>query len=49
MLYRTLELTLAPALRVLYRPEIVGFEFVPRTGAVIIAGNHISFADEFIT
>src|SRR6185369_7276932 len=44
-----LELTLAPALRVLYRPEIVGFEFVPRTGAVIIAGNHISFADEFFT
>lgn len=49
VLYRTLELTLAPALRVLYRPEIVGFEFVPRTGAVIIAGNHISFADEFFT
>ena len=49
VLYRTLELTLAPALRLLYRPEIVGFEFVPRTGPVIIAGNHISFADEFFT
>jgi len=49
VLYRTLELTLSPALRVLYRPEIVGFEFVPRTGPVIIAGNHISFADEFFT
>ena len=32
-----------------YRPEVVGFEYVPRDGPVIIAGNHISFADEFFT
>ncbi|MDT4891669.1 MAG: 1-acyl-sn-glycerol-3-phosphate acyltransferase [Pseudonocardiales bacterium] len=49
MLYRTLELTLAPALRALYRPTVEGFENVPRTGAVIIAGNHVSFADEIFT
>ncbi|HLY34694.1 MAG TPA: lysophospholipid acyltransferase family protein [Jatrophihabitantaceae bacterium] len=49
MLYRTLELTLAPALRAFYRPEIEGLEHVPRTGPVIIAGNHISFADEIFT
>lgn len=49
MLYRTLELTLAPALRAAYRPEITGLEYVPRTGPVIIAGNHISFADEIFT
>ncbi len=49
VLYRTLELTVAPSLRLLYRPEIVGFEFVPRRGPVIIAGNHISFADEIFT
>ncbi|MDQ2749862.1 MAG: 1-acyl-sn-glycerol-3-phosphate acyltransferase [Actinomycetota bacterium] len=49
MLYRTLELTLAPALRVAYRPEITGSEHVPHTGAVILAANHISFADEIFT
>ncbi len=49
MLYRTLELTVAPALRAVYRPTITGVEHVPRTGGVILAGNHISFADEIFT
>lgn len=49
MLYRILELTLAPALRAVYRPEISGAEHVPQHGAVIIAGNHVSFADEVFT
>src|SRR4029077_16326047 len=49
VLYRTLELTLAPTLRVIYRPEVTGLGNVPRTGAVILAGNHVSFADEIFT
>lgn len=49
MLYRILELTVAPTVRATYRPEITGVEHVPRTGPVIIAGNHISFADEIFT
>ncbi len=49
MLYRALELTVAPALRAAYRPTIHGLDNVPRTGPVIIAGNHISFADEIFT
>lgn len=49
MLYRTLELTLAPALRALYRPAVTGFEHVPHTGPVIMAANHVSFADEMFT
>ncbi|HEY2296231.1 MAG TPA: lysophospholipid acyltransferase family protein [Jatrophihabitans sp.] len=49
MLYRALELTLAPALRAAYRPEITGLESIPAQGPVILAGNHISFADEFFT
>ena len=49
MFYRTLELTLAPALRAVYRPEITGAHHVPAEGPVILAGNHISFADEFFT
>jgi 1-acyl-sn-glycerol-3-phosphate acyltransferase len=49
VLYRTLELTVAPALRAVYRPLITGLEHVPHTGPVILAGNHISFADEIFT
>jgi 1-acyl-sn-glycerol-3-phosphate acyltransferase len=47
VLYRTLELTLAPALRAGYRPVIAGAEHVPHSGPVILAANHESFADEF--
>ena len=49
VLYRALELTVSPALRAVFRPDVTGAEHVPRTGAVIIAGNHISFADEIFT
>jgi 1-acyl-sn-glycerol-3-phosphate acyltransferase len=49
VLYRTLELTLAPALRAIYRPEVIGAEAIPRAGPVILAANHISFADEIFT
>ncbi|HEY2165668.1 MAG TPA: lysophospholipid acyltransferase family protein [Jatrophihabitantaceae bacterium] len=49
MLYRALELTIGPTVRTLYRPRVTGAEHVPRTGPVIIAGNHISFADEIFT
>jgi 1-acyl-sn-glycerol-3-phosphate acyltransferase len=47
VLYRTLELTLAPALRAVYRPVVSGAHHVPTTGPVILAANHQSFADEF--
>jgi 1-acyl-sn-glycerol-3-phosphate acyltransferase len=49
VLYRTLELTLAPALRTVYRPVVTGLEHVPHDGPVIFAANHVSFADEFFT
>jgi 1-acyl-sn-glycerol-3-phosphate acyltransferase len=47
VLYRTLELTLAPALRAAYRPLVTGHGRVPASGPVIFAANHQSFADEF--
>jgi 1-acyl-sn-glycerol-3-phosphate acyltransferase len=49
VLYRTLELTVSPTLRAVFRPEVQGAHNVPRTGGVIIAGNHVSFADEVFT
>lgn len=49
MIYQALEKAIGPVLRTVYRPEIMGLESVPRHGPVILAGNHISFADEFFT
>lgn len=49
MLYRVLRLSVAPALRGVFRPHVTGIGHVPRTGAVILAGNHVSFADEIFT
>jgi 1-acyl-sn-glycerol-3-phosphate acyltransferase len=49
VLYRALQLTVAPTLRALYQPVVTGLEHVPARGAVLIAGNHVSFADEIFT
>ena len=48
MLYRTLELTVAPALRAVYQPLVTGLHHLP-DGPVVLAANHISFADEIFT
>lgn len=45
MLYGFLHLTVRPAALALWRPEIVGAHHVPATGPVILASNHLSFAD----
>jgi 1-acyl-sn-glycerol-3-phosphate acyltransferase len=47
VLYRSLELTLAPALRAVYRPTVTGAHHVLRSGPVVLAANHNSFVDEF--
>ncbi|RLU87483.1 1-acyl-sn-glycerol-3-phosphate acyltransferase [Streptomyces griseocarneus] len=39
---------LVPFLRWLFRPRVEGIEHLPSTGAAIIAGNHLSFADHFM-
>ncbi|KKD03330.1 lysophospholipid acyltransferase family protein [Streptomyces sp. WM6386] len=39
---------LGPLLRLVFRPRIEGLEHVPATGAAIVAGNHLSFADHFL-
>lgn len=40
--------TLAPFGRALFRPTIIGRENVPARGPVIIASNHLSFADSIV-
>jgi 1-acyl-sn-glycerol-3-phosphate acyltransferase len=39
---------LRPLVRLVYRPKITGSENVPRTGAVILASNHLSFVDSIV-
>ncbi|MEU2064038.1 lysophospholipid acyltransferase family protein [Streptomyces sp. NPDC013455] len=39
---------LGPLLRLAFRPRIEGLEHVPASGAAIVAGNHLSFADHFL-
>ncbi|HET8595602.1 MAG TPA: lysophospholipid acyltransferase family protein [Intrasporangium sp.] len=47
MLYSLSRGVLVPLSRALYRPTIIGAENVPRSGAVILASNHLSFIDSF--
>ena len=39
---------LAPLARLVFRPRIVGRGNVPKTGAVLLASNHLSFADSIV-
>nr|BFF16306.1 lysophospholipid acyltransferase family protein [Microbacterium flavescens] len=39
---------LAPLVRLFWRPRILGRRNVPRTGAVILASNHLSFMDSVV-
>ncbi|MFZ3555741.1 MULTISPECIES: lysophospholipid acyltransferase family protein [unclassified Streptomyces] len=49
MFYRLLKyVILGPLLRLLFRPRIEGLEHIPESGAAIVAGNHLSFADHFL-
>jgi 1-acyl-sn-glycerol-3-phosphate acyltransferase len=48
MLYEVVHTVVAPAARLVWRPEVVGVHHVPRTGPVIFASNHLSFADSLV-
>jgi 1-acyl-sn-glycerol-3-phosphate acyltransferase len=47
-LYAFGKATVAPVMRVLWRPKVTGLENLPRTGPVIMASNHLSVVDSFI-
>jgi 1-acyl-sn-glycerol-3-phosphate acyltransferase len=43
--YGLLKSFLLPVLTLLFRPKVQGLRYVPSTGPVIIASNHLSFSD----
>ncbi|MDR7311912.1 1-acyl-sn-glycerol-3-phosphate acyltransferase [Nocardioides luteus] len=48
MMYRLLHTVVPPVLRAVWRPTVTGAENVPRSGGVILASNHLSFADSIV-
>jgi 1-acyl-sn-glycerol-3-phosphate acyltransferase len=45
--YWVVKAIIGPLLHLIFRPVFEGVENVPRQGPVILAGNHLSFADHF--
>jgi 1-acyl-sn-glycerol-3-phosphate acyltransferase len=47
-MYGVLHTIIPPVLRAVWRPRVLGLEHVPRTGAVILASNHLAFVDSVL-
>ena len=48
MLYGIMHAVVPPLARTIWRPVVEGLDNVPRTGPVIVASNHLSFADSLV-
>ena len=48
MLYGALHRVVPPVARAVWRPTVEGLHHVPATGPVIVASNHLSFADSVV-
>lgn len=46
LLYTVGKVTVGTAMNLVWRPTVEGLENVPTSGGAIIAGNHLSVADE---
>jgi 1-acyl-sn-glycerol-3-phosphate acyltransferase len=45
VLYQAIHTLVHPVVKAVWRPMVIGLEHVPPTGGVILASNHLSFAD----
>ena len=48
LLYTIGQYTAAPAIRLAWRPSVEGIEHLPAVGGAVLAGNHLSVADEYL-
>lgn len=48
VLYQALHTVVPPAAKAVWRPTVRGLHHVPATGPVILASNHLSFADSMV-
>ena len=48
MFYGAMHAVAPPVLKAIWRPRVHGLEHVPATGPVILASNHLSFADSIV-
>lgn len=47
-MYAVLHTVVPPVAKLVWRPTVTGLDNVPRTGAVLLASNHLSFADSLV-
>jgi len=47
-MYTVLHTVVPPVAKLIWRPTVTGLENVPATGPVILASNHLSFADSLV-
>ena len=45
VIFGVIQKVVPPLARAVWRPTVTGLENVPATGGVILASNHLSFAD----
>src|SRR3954449_13012735 len=48
MLYTVMHSVVPPLAKAVWRPTVEGLDNLPRTGPVIVASNHLSFADSMV-
>jgi 1-acyl-sn-glycerol-3-phosphate acyltransferase len=47
-MYSVLHAVIPPVAKVIWRPTVTGLDNVPESGPVILASNHVSFADSLV-